>query len=151
MEARYFEDWRIGERMETGTATLGEAEIVDFARKYDPQPFHLDRGAAQASPFKRLVASGWHTAAVSMRLIVDSGIFGHTGGIGLGVDELRWVKPVYPGDTLHVTSEVASKRANPEKRSGICHFKLTTINQNGETVLTHTAIVLVPKRPEVSA
>jgi acyl dehydratase len=151
MEARYFEDWRVGETMETGSATVGEDEIVEFARRYDPQTFHLDRGAAQASPFKRLVASGWHTAAVTMRLIVDSGIFGHSGGIGLGVDELRWLKPVYPGDTLHVTSEVGSKRANPEKRSGICHFKLTTINQHGETVLTHTAIVLVPKRPEASA
>jgi acyl dehydratase len=86
-----------------------------------------------------------------MRLIVESGIFGESGGIGLGVDELRWLKPVYPGDALHVVSEVANKRANPEKRSGICHFKLATINQNGETVMSHTAIVLVPKRPEVRA
>jgi acyl dehydratase len=151
MEARYFEDWTVGETMKTGTVTVSEDAIVAFARLYDPQPFHLDRGAAQASPFKRLVASGWHTAAETMRLIVDSGIFGHSGGIGLGVDELRWLKPVYPGDTLRVTSEVASKRANPEKRSGICHFKLTTINQNGEPVMTHTAIVIVPKRPEASA
>ncbi len=149
MTERYFEDWKVGERLETESYTVTEGEIVAFAREYDPQPFHLDHKAAEASAFKRLVASGWHTAAVTMRLIVESGIFGQTGGIGLGVDELRWLKPVYPGDTLRVVSEVASTRANPEKSSGICHFALTTYNQDGVAVMTHTAIVLVPKRPAV--
>ena len=148
---RYFEDWVVGERMETGAKTLSEAEIVAFAREFDPQPFHLDPEAAKASHFRGLVASGWHTTAITMRLIVDSGIFGTKGGVGLGVDELRWLKPVFPGDTLHVACEVASARANPEKRSGVCHFKLTTVNQNGEPVMVHTAIVLVPKREAARA
>ena len=148
---RYFEDWVVGERMETGAKTLSEAEIVAFAREFDPQPFHLDPEAAKASHFRGLVASGWHTTAITMRLIVDSGIFGTKGGVGLGVDELRWLKPVFPGDTLHVACEVASARANPEKRSGVCHFKLTTINQDGEPVMSHTAIVLVPKREAARA
>jgi len=147
MDDRYFEDWEVGERLETGSRTLGETEIIAFAREYDPQPFHVDPEAAKRSPFGRLVASGWQTTAVTMRLIVESGIFGTRGGIGLGVDELRWLKPVYPGDTLRVVSEVESKRANPEKPSGICRFKLTTLNQDDVPVMTHVAIVLVPRRP----
>ena len=147
MDDRYFEDWKVGERLETGSRTLGEAEIVAFAREYDPQPFHVDPEAAKRSPFGRLVASGWQTTALTMRLIVESGIFGARGGIGLGVDELRWLKPVYPGDTLRVVSEVESMRGNPDKPSGICRFKLTTLNQDDVPVMTHVAIVLVPRRP----
>lgn len=147
MGERYFEDWKVGERLVTSSRTLQEAEIVAFAREYDPQDFHLDPEAAKNSPFGRLVASGWQTTALTMRLIVESGIFGRHGGVGLGVDELRWLKPVYPGDTLHVVSEVESMRANPEKPSGICRFKLTTLNQDEVEVMKHVAIVLVPKRP----
>ena len=147
MGDRYFEDWKVGERLVTSSRTLQEAEIIKFAREYDPQDFHLDPEAAKNSPFGRLVASGWQTTALTMRLIVESGIFGRRGGVGLGVDELRWLKPVYPGDTLHVVSEVESMRANPEKPSGICRFKLTTLNQDEVAVMTHVAIVLVPKRP----
>jgi acyl dehydratase len=144
---RYFEDWKVGERLVTASRTLEEAEVLEFARQYDPQDFHLDAEAAKNSPFGRLVASGWQTTALTMRLIVDSGIFGRRGGVGLGVDELRWLKPVYPGDTLHVVADVESVRANPEKPSGICRFKLTTFNQDDVAVMTHVAIVLVPKRP----
>lgn len=151
MAERYFEDWKVGERLETASYTITEAQIVAFAREYDPQPFHLDHKAAETSPFKGLVASGWHTTAVTMRLIVESGIFGDSGGIGLGVDELRWLKPVYPGDTLRVVSEVASTRPNQERSSGICHFAITTYNQDGVAVMKHSAIVLVPKRPAVRA
>ena len=147
MDDRYFEDWKVGERLETGARTLSQAEIVRFAREYDPQPFHLDPEAAKRSPFGRLVASGWQTTALTMRLIVESGIFGRRGGIGLGVDELRWLKPVYPGDTLRVVSEVESMRASPEKPSGICRFRLMTLNQDDVLVMTHVAIVLVPRRP----
>jgi acyl dehydratase len=151
MGDRYFEDWTVGERLETGSRTLDEAAIVAFAREYDPQPFHVDPEAAKRSAFGRLVASGWQTTAVTMRLIVDSGIFGMRGGIGLGVDELRWLKPVYPGDTLRVVSEVESMRANTEKPSGICRFRLTTLNQDDVPVMSHVAIVLVPKRPAAAA
>ena len=146
---RYFEDWTIGEVLEAGSFTLDEAKIVEFARDYDPQPFHVDPEAAAASKFGRLIASGWQTAAITMRLIVDSGIFGRHGGIGMGVDELRWLKPVFPGDTLRVEAEAVSARAG--KNSGIVHFTLNTLNQHGETVMTHTAIVLVPCRPGEAA
>jgi acyl dehydratase len=148
---RYFEDWTIGEVLEAGSFTLDEAKIVEFARDYDPQPFHVDPEAAAASKFGRLIASGWQTAAITMRLIVDSGIFGRHGGIGMGVDELRWLKPVFPGDTLRVTSEAVSARARPGGKNGIVHFKLSTFNQHGEAVMTHTAIVLVPCRPGEAA
>jgi acyl dehydratase len=147
MGDRYFEDFKVGERLESSSLKLGEAEIVAFAREYDPQPFHIDSEAAKRSAFGRLVASGWQTTAISMRLIVESGVFGTRGGVGLGVDELRWLKPVYPGDTLRVVSEVESTRANPEKPSGICRFKITTLNQDDVPVMRHVAIVLVPKRP----
>ena len=147
VDGRYFEDWKIGEVLETGSFTLDEAKVVEFARDYDPQPFHVDPEAARESQFGRLIASGWQTAAIAMRLIVDSGIFGRRGGIGMGVDELRWLKPVFPGDTLRVTSEAVSARTRPGSKNGIVHFKLSTLNQNGEAVMTHTAIVLVPCRP----
>jgi len=151
MADRYFEDWKVGERLVTASKTLREDEIIAFAREFDPQDFHIDPEAAKRSPFGRLVASGWQTTAVTMRLIVESNIFGRHGGVGLGVDELRWLKPVYPGDALHVLAEVESTRANPEKPSGICRFKLTTLNQDDEKVMSHIAIVLVPKRPAAVA
>src|ERR1700682_2931930 len=106
MGERYFEDWKVGERLVTSSRTLQEAEIVAFAREYDPQDFHLDPEAAKNSPFGRLVASGWQTTALTMRLIVESGIFGRHGGIGLGVDELRWLQTVYPGGTLRAVFRV---------------------------------------------
>ena len=148
---RYFEDWTIGERIETESVLLDEAHIVEFARAYDPQPFHLDADTARGTKFGRLIASGWQTAAITMRLIVDCGLFGTHGGIGMGVDELRWLKPVFPGDSLHVVGEAVSARAKPGAKSGIVHFKLTTLNQHGETVMTQTAIVMVPCRPGAPA
>jgi acyl dehydratase len=148
---RYFEDWKVGERFESGSLTLSEEQLVEFARAYDPQSFHIDAEAARATPFGGLIASGWQTAALSMRLLIESGAFGPKGGIGLGVDELRWPKPVFPGDTLHVLVEVAGTRASRAKRSGVVHFKLVTRNQRGEDVMTQTAIVLVQSRPEPAA
>jgi acyl dehydratase len=149
IEDRYFEDWTIGERIQTASVQLDEAQIVEFARAYDPQPFHVDPEAARHSKFGRLIASGWQTASLTMRLIVDCGVFGKHGGIGMGVDELRWLKPVFPGDTLRVEAEAVSARAG--KNSGIVHFTLNTLNQHGETVMTHTAIVLVPRRPQAAS
>jgi acyl dehydratase len=148
LEDRYYEDWTIGESLETGALRLDEAKIVAFGRDYDPQPFHVDAEAARHSVFGRLIASGWQTAAITMRLIVDSGIFGRHGGIGMGVDELRWLKPVFAGDTLRVRSEAVSARTKPASKSGIVHFKMTTFNQHDEPVMTQTAIVRVPRRPD---
>jgi acyl dehydratase len=144
MPKRYFEDWPVGESLESGTLTLSRESVLAFARDYDPQPFHLDDAAAAQTIFGRLAASGWQTASATMRLIVD-GV--RLDGVGLGVDELRWHKPVYPGDTLRVVTECASKRATPEKPHGVIHFKNTTFNQHGDKVMSHVAIVLVQKRP----
>lgn len=144
MPKRYFEDWPVGESLETGSLTLSRESVLAFAREYDPQPFHLDDEAAAQTIFGRLAASGWQTASATMRLIVDGAVLE---GVGLGVDELRWHKPVYPGDTLRVVAECASKRASAEKPHGVIHFKNTTYNQHGDKVMSHTAIVLVQKRP----
>ncbi len=146
MRDRYFEDWAVGERLETASVVLTEEQIVAFAREFDPQPFHLDPEAAGASMFGRLIASGWHTAAVTMRLLVDSGMFGARGAVGLGVDGLRWMKPVYPGDTLSVVAEVLEKRATPGKPNGVLHVRMTTRNQRGEDVMTQTAAILALRR-----
>jgi acyl dehydratase len=151
VEDRYFEDWTIGERLRTASIVLDQRQIIEFGRAYDPQPFHLDEAAARHSPFGRLVASGWQTAAITMRLVVDSGIFGRHGGIGMGVDALRWLKPVFPGDTLRVEAEAAAAHAKPANKNGILHFKMTTLNQHDEPVMTQIAIVRVPRRPEAAA
>jgi acyl dehydratase len=151
MRERYFEDWFVGERVETGSITVTRDKVVAFAHEYDPQPFHFDDAAAAQSFFGRIAASGWQTASYAMRLVVESGVFGTDGGIGVGVDELRWHKPVYPGDTLRVVCECASKRAQAEKPSGLVHFRNVTYNGAGDAVMSHVAIALVTKRAAVRA
>jgi acyl dehydratase len=119
-----------------------------FARAYDPQPWHLDPIAAQASPFKGLVASGWHTTAITMRLIVDSGVLRATGILGIGVDDLRWLKPVRPSVTLRVRAEVSAIEPPPQgKRAGTIRLHLTTLDQHDEPVQTEVAILRVRARP----
>ena len=144
MPKRYFEDWPLGETLETGSLELTRESVLAFARDYDPQPFHLDDAAAAQTIFGRLAASGWQTASATMRLIVEGALLE---GVGVGVDELRWHKPVYPGDTLRVVAECASKRATPEKPHGVIHFNIKTYNQHDDKVMSHVAIVLVQKRP----
>ncbi len=146
MSRRYFEDWTVGERVETASLTVTRESVIAFAREYDPQPFHLDDAAAATSFFGRIAASGWQTASYSMRLVVESGAFGVDGGIGLGVDDLRWLRPVYPGDTLRVVCECTGKRASPEKPSGVIHFHNVTYNGDDAIVLTYVSIALVTKR-----
>ncbi len=143
MQQRFFEDIALGERVESASLTLTRESVVAFARDYDPQPFHLDDEAAATSMFGRLAASGWQTASATMRLMVDTG---QIAGVGMGVDELRWHKPVYPGDTLRVTMECMDKRTEPAKASGVIRFFNTTYNQHDEKVMSHTAIVSVKKR-----
>jgi acyl dehydratase len=140
---RYFEDLEIGATHTSGSLTVSEESIVAFGREYDPQPFHTDPVAAKNTTFGRLIASGWQTTAWTMRLIVDAG----GGGLGMGVDELRWKKPVFVGDTLHVVSEVIEKRPSATRPSGIVRMRVTTYNQNDEPVLTQITSVMFPRRP----
>lgn len=146
-DARYLEDFTVGDCVPTGSVTVTEAEIVDFARRYDPQVFHLDPQAATRSVFGELVASGWQTAAMTMRLMVDSRFTGSTPLIGLGVESMAWPRPVRPGDVLSATVEVLDvrpSRSNPAR--GSMRTRVTTVNQSGETVYRMTSTVLMPRR-----
>src|SRR5580704_12195462 len=146
--SRYFEDVSVGDRFPAGSVEVIEAEILEFARAYDPQPMHLDAAVAAKSRFKGIIASGWHTAAMVMRRVALARPLGDTEVLGMGVENLRWHLPVRPGDTLHVEMEVVSvapSESNP--RYGIVKFLITTRNQRGETVMTHSPICWVPRRP----
>jgi len=145
-EMLYLEDLRPGQRFTTGHHPLTEDEIKAFARDYDPQPFHLDAEAARHSFFGGLAASGWHTAAISMRLQVDSGPPLAGGMIGASV-ELNWPRPTRPGDVLHVESkilEVTPSRSKPDR--GFITLKSQTLNQKGEVVQVQTSKLLVWRR-----
>jgi acyl dehydratase len=145
---RFLDDFAIGATFQTGTRTLDEGECLAFARDYDPQPFHLDAQAASATFFRGLVASGWQTAAMTMRLIVDSGVLRESGIIGTGIDELRWLAPVRPGDTLRVEGEVIEKLPWPNNPTrGIARIRMKTINQEGAVVMTQIANLVLPIRP----
>lgn len=142
----YLEDLQVGQRFASGVFTIDAAGIKAFATEFDPQPFHLDRTAAEASVFRGLSASGWHTAAVAMRLLVTGGLPLANGIIGLG-GELMWPMPVRPGDTLQVESEVLEitpSRSKPNQ--AIVRIRSTMLNQNRETVYVFTSKVLVFKR-----
>jgi acyl dehydratase len=144
----YLEDLHVGQRFVSGTHRMDEARIKEFAREFDPQPVHLDDAAAKTSVFGGLAASGWHTAAIAMRLLVDGGLPLGNGIIGLGGD-LAWPKPTRPGDTLRVESEILEivpSRSKPNQ--AIVKVRSTTLNQNGETVHSFTSKCLVFKRPQ---
>ena len=147
-ELLYLEDVFVGQRFVTGEQALTADAIKGFAREYDPQPFHTDEAAAKDSFFGGLAASGWHTAVITMRLQVESGPQIAGGMIGAG-GELSWPKPVWPGDVLHVESEVIAvtpSRSKPER--GFVTLKSETKNQNGEVVQLFTVKLLVWRRPE---
>jgi acyl dehydratase len=146
MSERYFDDLKTGARFESESYSVTEAGILAFAREFDPQPFHLDRAVAERSLFKGLAASGWHTAAISMRLFVQTLNFVE-GAIGLGVDELRWPNAVRPGDALRVETEIVDLRKSKSKPDhGIVRIRNVTTNQRGEIVQTMFASALVPRR-----
>jgi acyl dehydratase len=150
MRERYLEDLKVGDRFTSDSYEVTEKAINDFAREFDPQPFHLDREAAKKSVFRGLVASGWHTAAITMRLLVTSGLNLAGGAIGLGVDELRFPKPVRPGDILRLEIEIVDVRPSKSKPDrGTARIRYATRNQDGEVVFTQTATVLVPKRGSI--
>ena len=144
----YLEDITVGEKFGTGSLAVEVEKVKAFAAEFDPQPFHLDETAARASLFGGLVASGWHTAALTMRLLVD-GEFQPVGGlIGLGVEEVRWPRPVRPGDVLRVESEVLDVRTSKSQPDrGVVKVRNTTFNQNGEPVMVQIANLIVPRRP----
>jgi acyl dehydratase len=143
----WFEDFSLGMRFKSETVQISEDEIKQFAAKFDPQPFHLDDEAAQRTIFKGLVASGWHTAGLAMRLAVQTRPFGPHPLIGLGVDGLRWMLPVRPNDILHIEGEVVSLTLSKTKPQGTVLVKWTLYNQKGEAVYTFTPIGSVPCRP----
>jgi len=140
---RYLEDLKVGEKTQTGSVTLTEAEILDFARRFDPQPIHTDPHTPGG-----LIASGWHTAAVVMRLVADARPLGNLPVLGLGVDGIQWPQPVRPGDTIQVEMEILEIRPSKSKPThGIVKMRSTARNQNGEVVYVVTPNVWVPRRP----
>ena len=148
MSQRYFEDLKAGDRFKSGTYKVTEEQIVSFGREFDPQPFHLDPAVARQTMFKGLIASGWHTAAITMRLFVQTLNFAE-GAIGLGVDELRWPNAVRPGDVLQVETEIVDLRESRSKPShGIVRIRNVTTNQRGEVVQTMFASALVLRRSD---
>jgi acyl dehydratase len=149
MTGRYFEDYMVGLEQEVGSVSLSEAEMIDFASKYDPQDFHVDSEKAAMGPFGGLVASGWHTAAVVMRLLVDRYLNGASSLGSPGLDELRWLAPVRPGDVLTVHARVLeARRSNSKPDRGLIHTRIETLNQDGVTVMTMTAVTVVACREQ---
>jgi acyl dehydratase len=133
----WWEDFKVGDQAELGRHTFTEQEIVAFGRQFDPQPFHTDKAAAQASFFGGLIASGWHTCAVGMRLMVE-GYIGKTASLGSpGVENIRWLKPVRAGDTLTYRREVLEARASITRKGvGLVKHRWEAVNQAGELVFT---------------
>ena len=146
----YFEDLEMGSETYFGSYEVTREEVLEFARKYDPQPFHLSDEAAAKPHFGRLAASGWHTCAMTMAVIARKVVNEEQAGLGSpGIDELRWLKPVYPGDTLHVRGKIADKtpsRSKPDLGS----FRTETIvtNQDDVPVMRFKSIVLIRRRPD---
>ena len=136
-EERWFEDYPPGAVFTSREITVGEAEILEFARRYDPQPMHTDPAAARQGRFGGLIASGWHTAALTMRLVVESFLSKRASLASPGIDELRWLLPVRSGDRLHIrVSVVEARRSRSNSMQGVVRSFVEVINQQGETVMT---------------
>jgi acyl dehydratase len=145
MKPRYFDDFKAGDRFQSEPFEVTEQQIIDFAKEFDPQSFHVDPASAERSMFKGIIASGWHTAGITMRLFVQTLKFAES-AIGLGVDELRWPNPVRPGDSLQVETAIIDSRESKSRPShGIIRLRNVTTNQRGEIVQTMFANALVPK------
>jgi len=150
VEDRYFEDYVAGSVHEFGRIAVDEREVIEFASRYDPQPFHTDPLAARRSPFGGLIASGWHTAGLMMRLVVEHYLSRVASLASPGVDELRWTQPVRPGDTLSVRATVLEARRSRSKPDrGIVHTRFEVLNQRGEVVMSVKAMnMLRAREPE---
>lgn len=146
---QYFEDIVVGATASFGRYTVDRDEVIAFAEKFDPQPFHLSDEAAAKTHFGRLSASGWHTAAMTMSMVVANLKENRQAGLGSpGIDELKWLKPVYPGDTLRCETEVLEKRASASRpEMGIFKSRMTVFNQHDVAVMTFVSNGLVATRP----
>jgi acyl dehydratase len=142
----YLDDLAVGQKYETATVSVSREDAIEFAARFDPQPFHLDETAGRASVFGRLATSGWYTASLTMRLLVEGEMRIAGGLVGLG-SELKWPRPTYPGDTLRVVSEVLDVRVSASKPDrGIVTVRNETLNQNDEPVQVAIVKMLVPRR-----
>jgi acyl dehydratase len=148
MTRQYLEDFAAGQVYRSDRLQVDKGQILAFATQFDPQPYHLDEELARSSVFKGLAASGWHTAAVTMRLLVDSDFRPADGILGVGLEDLSWPRPVRPGDELRVESEVLEVRPSSVRTDrGVIRVRTTTFNQNGQPVQIFTGNLLVPRRP----
>jgi len=146
MKDYYFDDLKVGDRFKSEPLEVKEKQVIEFAHKFDPQMFHLNRKSAERTIFKGLIASGWHTAAMTMRLFVQTLNFAE-GAIGLGVDEMRWPNVVRPGDVLTVETKIVDLRPSRSRPNyGIIRLRNMTTNQRGEIVQTMFASAMVPRR-----
>jgi len=144
----FLEDFSVGDEFTSPGITLTETQIIDFGLRYDPQPFHVDVTAAAAGPFGGLIASGFHTAALSFRLFWQIGLIHDSSIRSPGIDELRWLKPVRPGDTLRVSVKIIEVRRSTSKPDrGVVRMQYATLNQKGETVMTLIGNQLLRARP----
>jgi acyl dehydratase len=147
MSVLYLEDFAVGQRFGSGRLRIEKERIKSFAAEFDPQPFHLDETAAGQTIFQGLAASGWHTAALTMRLLVASEFKPAGGIVGAGFDELRWPRPVRPGDELHLEIEVLDVRPSKSRPSqGLIKVRTTTLNQNDEAVQINVGNLVVQRR-----
>jgi acyl dehydratase len=146
---RYFEDLEIGAETYFGSYNVTREEVLEFAHKYDPQPFHISDEEAAKTHFGQIAASGWHTGAMAMAVIARHVVKDEQAGLGSpGIDELRWLKPVYPGDTLHVRGKILEKTPSRSKpHMGSFRTETTVTNQDGVPVMRFTSIVLIRRRP----
>ena len=147
---RYFEDLEVGAETYFGSYDVTRDEILEFARKYDPQPFHLSDEEAAKTHFERIAASGWHTCAMTMAVIARHVVDDEQAGLGSpGIDELRWRRPVYPGDTLHVRGTIVDRTPSRSKpHMGSFRTEMIVTNQDDQAVMTFTSIVLIRRRPD---
>ena len=152
MTDRYYEDFKVGERFTSGGLTMTEAGIVEFARQWDPQPFHIDAEFAQKWTYGGLIASGLHTMGVTLRLWLDLGIFRACSLGSPGIGEVQFARPVRPGDTLRVVTDIVELRLSASKSDrGIARVRQVTINQRGEAVLEQETTVFLKRRPALAA
>lgn len=144
---RYFEDFTVGQKFSSERLLIEPERILAFAAEFDPQPFHLDEAAARQSLFGELTASGWYTAAVSMRLLIETGLKPAGGYIGAGADGFRWPRPVRPGDALRVECEVVEVRPSASRPDrGWVKVRMATLNQDNEVALTYIVNMVVPRQ-----
>ena len=150
MTGRYLEDFAVGQTFRSGRLKIDKERIKTFGAEFDPQPFHLDEEAARDTIFGGLAASGWHTAAVTMRLLLDSELKPAGGFIGAGLDECRWPRPGRPGDELHIECEVIEVRLSKSRpEQGLIKLRTTTLNQDGEAVLVQVVNIVVLRRKDI--